>query len=113
VLDVDFAFALELDAGLAEWDLDLGAIDLVVGSNSTKLVYKYEQEYVLLICHILMRKLSMQLVTSETSSVRVIVVMTWEWPQDIYIPDELSRNDHHPWILHNPQNLPVSIVKRF
>jgi hypothetical protein len=66
VLDVDFAW--EPDAGLAEQDF--GAIDLIMGNNKMKPVYKHEQRYVLLISCTWQEKL---LVTSNASGMRVIL----------------------------------------
>jgi hypothetical protein len=75
VLDVNFS--LELDAGLAEWDF--GAIDLVMGNNKVKPVYKHKQRYVPSIGRTWMEKL---LVTSNASSTRVI--LTWERPRPAF-----------------------------
>lgn len=44
-----------------------------MGNNKVKPVYKHEQRYVPAISHTWMEKLSMQLVTSNASSTRVIL----------------------------------------
>ena len=99
VLDDDFT--LELDAGLAEWDF--GAINLILGNNDVKPVYKHKQRYVPSINHTRMEKLSTLLAPGSFlhESGRSLHLRTQRIEQKWLSCNCLAR------ILHEVRNLPV------